>query len=456
MKNIFPHSFRPSVLAASLALGLAWCLSAVPATALVRKRAFVGGLCFVESMYYFQTYSVTGLDGPDTVTSLALPSTVEIEGVSYPVTGIEGHAFSGRTALHTLSVPNTMRRMENYALLGSHIRTLIIEDGYEPLDMATGYGLVCDSLQELYIGRTLSNCKNKGGMPLLERITVGPLVASLNEDTYIRSNLRELVFLPAEGPLSLYLSTTQYGGPEVFRLGRKCVFGNGTLDSFNMKTLRALHVSDNVSAVPPCAFLSCAFLTEVTLPKGLKSIGRSAFSDCAALPSVPLPEELETIGDYAFSRCVALKEITLPERVRTIGSAAFRGDTALTCVRALCDMVPDITEDVFSSDTYRDATLVVPRGRTSDYRLHPVWSKFFRIEEADPSTAVRSVCRPSSPFCRAGGAEVVFSLDGAAWQLFSPSGERLSSGVSRSGERLVLPRGASLLRVGRGTWKIFR
>lgn len=62
----------------------------------------------------------------------------------------------------------------------------------------------------------------------------------------------------------------------------------------------------------------------ITLPKGLKYIGKGAFGYCESLITVDFEEgsALEDIADEAFWRS-GLQVITLPETVKTIGRVAF-------------------------------------------------------------------------------------------------------------------------------------
>ena len=78
-----------------------------------------------------------------------------------------------------------------------------------------------------------------------------------------------------------------------------------------------------VVALKEGAFEGCNFITKITLPTGLTSIGARAFFGCKSLKSVAVPRGLRLIPEYAFFGCNALEELTLPEGVTEIGSHAF-------------------------------------------------------------------------------------------------------------------------------------
>lgn len=65
-------------------------------------------------------------------------------------------------------------------------------------------------------------------------------------------------------------------------------------------------------------------LTDVIIPKGVKSIGYAAFECCGRLTNVTIPESVIDIEGYAFAWCDHLTNITIPDSVTSIGDSAFR------------------------------------------------------------------------------------------------------------------------------------
>lgn len=58
-------------------------------------------------------------------------------------------------------------------------------------------------------------------------------------------------------------------------------------------------------------FEGCRYLTEITIPHTVKSIGRQTFFGCKELSAVNVPACLTTLGDFAFCLCVNLNEVDL-------------------------------------------------------------------------------------------------------------------------------------------------
>ncbi len=84
--------------------------------------------------------------------------------------------------------------------------------------------------------------------------------------------------------------------------------------------------------IPAYMFYGQKNLSEVTLPKGLNSIGNEAFYNCSSLSSIEIPEGVTSIGWDAFSGCSSLTSIVIPEAVTSIGGSAFYGCSSLTSI----------------------------------------------------------------------------------------------------------------------------
>lgn len=89
-------------------------------------------------------------------------------------------------------------------------------------------------------------------------------------------------------------------------------------------------VKKGVTSIGNRAFVSCNKLVTATIADTVSSIGNNAFFGCTSLESISLPSELSFIGVYVFKQCSALKSISIPEGVETIGSGMFDSCTSLS------------------------------------------------------------------------------------------------------------------------------
>ena len=65
------------------------------------------------------------------------------------------------------------------------------------------------------------------------------------------------------------------------------------------------------------------YIHQIIIEPGVTSIGSNAFDGCLYLTTVSLPSTLVSIGERAISSCESLKEITVPEGVVSMGRGCF-------------------------------------------------------------------------------------------------------------------------------------
>lgn len=129
-------------------------------------------------------------------------------------------------------------------------------------------------------------------------------------------------------------------------------------DNPNYSSLNGVLYSKDMSILiqAPCNIES--FL----IPSNVTEISSWAFSDCTSLTSVEIPSNVTKIGYHAFSDCSNLKELHLRHKTPLDFSNAFK----------------KIGEN-YKFDVSQ-ITLYVPIGSGYDYRHHPFYSKFAKVE----------------------------------------------------------------------------
>ncbi len=107
--------------------------------------------------------------------------------------------------------------------------------------------------------------------------------------------------------------------------------------SYGINSIKVLDLSDTqITTIDDEAFKNCSTLTEIILPKILKTIGESAFDGCNSLTSINLSDctNLQSIGDGAFHECRSLTSIDLSgcTSLTTIDYQAFWDCDGLTSI----------------------------------------------------------------------------------------------------------------------------
>ena len=93
--------------------------------------------------------------------------------------------------------------------------------------------------------------------------------------------------------------------------------------------LSSVTIPNTVTSIGSNAFAGTD-LVSVTIPNSVTSIGSNAFGECRNLESVIIGNKVEIIGYEAFANCHSLTSIAIPNSVKTIETGAFYNCTALT------------------------------------------------------------------------------------------------------------------------------
>ena len=101
-----------------------------------------------------------------------------------------------------------------------------------------------------------------------------------------------------------------------------------------------------VTEIADGGFSYSPYITSVTLPDTLRTIGHSAFSCCTSLKAVDIPDGVLEIGDNAFQSCIALERAVLPEGLYSTGSGVFKNCINLTFIK-LPDSISIISNSMF-------------------------------------------------------------------------------------------------------------
>ena len=352
-------------------------------------------------------YVFSGCSG---LTSVIIP-----EGV----TSIGSYAFYNCSGLTSINIPNSVSKIGNCAFDGCDNLSIVLPDHIRK--------------RTIHVEKagTLSNY-----IAADERFQIEELTLTGELNTHDLLLLREMggkalygygryfkeAFKDTDGKLSV-LDLSGAKIVEGFLTGWELYWKDGTDDGF-------VSLSNEDDEIPPLIFYGCKKLSSITLPSSVKSIGCFAFEGTTWYDNQPdglvylgkvlyaykgnMPEDTNvTIKDgtlgiaySAFFGCTGLKSITLPQSIVSIGKGKIKNSnngiepnnndiirefgisnrwTFSDCIN-LTTVISEIEnpmeiEKVFSTETFANSTLYVPKGCKAAYEATDYWKEFKNIKE---------------------------------------------------------------------------
>lgn len=253
-------------------------------------------------------------------------------------TGVEKigeSAFSGCHSLASATIPASVRTIGNRAFLGCGKLATLTVLGSPTLGSNAFVG--CVRIQEASVPAGWLHELSKANLLSLT-VTSG---ISLPEGALADAPLLETLSLPASlnniGSLAFYgcysLRTVTVAAENT----AFCVDGGFLYNKDLTKlylvpamTEGVVTVKDSVTEIADGAFAYCSLMTEIEIPAGLQTVGKSAFEGCTALLEVTLPNGTLSVGDGAFAGCTLLNKVDLPQTLTSVGDGILSGCMAVT------------------------------------------------------------------------------------------------------------------------------
>ena len=251
-----------------------------------------------ESPFTFEIYqgwaTITDVD-EDVSGEVTVPEKLG----GFEVFAIGNQAFSNCTQITSVTLPDTLRVINDYAF--GNCQELKSINFPESL---------------LYIGMVaFEDCYK------LESVNIPAGVAEMGDDAFLNcESLTEIKVAP-ENPC--------YSSED------GVLFNNekGELIKYPAGSTRTNYdIPNSVYYILPSAFEFSTNLVQVTLPDNITWVENGTFEGCTSLKDITIPYGVTWFGYYAFSGCSSLKTVTLPRSVRYIEADAFLDCPSITDV----------------------------------------------------------------------------------------------------------------------------
>ncbi len=249
--------------------------------------------------------------------SIAIPESVENEGIPYNVTSIGEYAFLSCVSLSSISIPKGINKIEKYAFLYcTGLTTINVEVENTKYDSRNN----CNAIIETESNKLIVGCHN----------TIIPNnIKSIGDHAFSeRSDLIQ-VTIPNSVTTIGYAAFAHCSGLTSVTIGNN-VTSIGDHAFNGCSSLSSLTLPNSVITIGDHAFFECSGLSSLTLPNSVTTIGNNAFECCSGLTAITIPNNLTNIGDGVFANCTGLISVTIPNNVSTIGNGAFSGCSGMT------------------------------------------------------------------------------------------------------------------------------
>lgn len=237
----------------------------------------------------------------------------------FPVTKIGASAFSGRTGITRITIPEGITSIGASAFSGCS-KMVRVDIPSSLTEIGDNAFFACSEMTGTYITDLSAWCAIS-----FADYDANPLFISHN--LFLNDKLVEELTIPRDvtsiGSYAFYnciqlttLNTDQSSLAEIGDFAFNGCTGLTKLGRF----------PNSLTAIGRSAFSGCSALTNIEgFPNNLSSLGSSAFSGCSKLSNVALPMGLTAIPENAFSGCGGLKDVTIPESITSMGRGAFSG-----------------------------------------------------------------------------------------------------------------------------------
>lgn len=365
-----------------------------------------------------------------------------LETVIFPqeITKIGNVAFGGCTSLKEITIPESVKEIGSFAF--SRCTSLSkVQLPNQLQKIGCGSFSRCVSLTSISTPKSLEwiddftfeGCINLSDVQMHKDQKFRPTsfigcssITSLGDAFCIENGI---LFNKDKTEMYTWLGTQNASPAHIVAPSTIKLLGNGFC---KCDSIRSIDLSNTqIKEIYSGSFEECSELVQISLPEGLKKIGKRAFSHCSKLKYINLPNSIEEISvacfnecaiielelptglkeisHYAFEKCRSLTSVTIPLNVKTISNLAFKNCISIKKVKISEGYEQNIHNIFNNSDSIEFEYI---REYTSNRYYSPHMTGAYTHGRFSPcpycgSSSVRTFCDGTAE-CKSCGGEYVY------------------------------------------------
>lgn len=241
---------------------------------------------------------------------------------------VAGGAFQYASSITSITIPNSVTNLSNYAFSNSNITNIVIPDSVTNIGknaFRECYALVSATLPNSIItisGGMFEDCKK------LKSITIPNSVTSIDGNAFKNcTNLSSIIV--SDNITSIvqqaFANTAYYNDTSNWQ--DNVLYIDKYLIQCKENKKGYCKIKDGTKVIANFAFAYCDQLTSIIIPESVTNIGYGAFAWCDRLTSITIPKNVTSIDDVAFSYCDYLKSIILHDNITSLGTNIVSTDS---------------------------------------------------------------------------------------------------------------------------------
>ena len=294
--------------------------------------------------------TITGYKG--NAAYLHIPETVD----GYTVVGIGRTAFKGNRSIISISFPDSVTYIGDYAFAETALTELKLPPNLQIikrsiLEKNTG-------VKELIIPKTVTEMRTRTSWEDCGALAESGVETVIFEEGITSIPYRAMSSAKKLTKVVIPKTVTEINGNAMQyceSLEKVDLPENVTYIgeyAFAESGLKQIKLPNAITSIGIYTFSGCASLTDVTLSNNIEYIAARMFENCTSLTTITLPDSVMTINDNAFNGCTSLKNIQWGKSLTYIGEYAFTNCTSLTSL-----VIPDTVEKIENGTFCNDSSL---------------------------------------------------------------------------------------------------